>query len=300
MNHDSMLIDGKNNIYRSVFAGYADERFKSSGHDYFIIFLRFLSNYINKFRPKSVHMFWDAPIHTLWRKQLYPAYKEQRVDAYNDYYGLDVKSEIKRQMVVTIQMLKYLNVRQYFKDGQEADDLIYAFVHSNFNKQNLIVSSDGDFRQILFRFNNASMYNPLKKSGNGLEDKPERDPVLIKSFIGDKSDNISGYYQIGKVKVKPLVDDLLARKRFFESDKAIATVNGERKVAGDSVFNLNRLIIDLALCPSLHDNLAFVERKQTDKVSFDMKQLEDTIQRCKLRGVMSEINNLAVPFKHLQ
>ena len=64
-----MLIDGKNAIYRAIFAGYNDERFKKSGFDYFVITVRFISNYLTIFNPQSVHIFWDAPRENTWRRK---------------------------------------------------------------------------------------------------------------------------------------------------------------------------------------------------------------------------------------
>lgn len=290
---DSMLIDGKNQIYRSIYAGHADPRFMASGHSYFVVFMRFLSSYLNKFRPKSVHVFWDAPTDTLWRKKVYPLYKDQRHDS-ADRNGFDIKPELKKQMAITIQVLRSLGVRQYFGEGQEADDLIYAFAYSNFGNKNLIISSDGDFKQIVYRFPHAMMYNPLKKGG--LEERPERDPVLVKSFIGDKSDNISGYYQVGKVRAIPLVDDLIARKKFFESPKAISE---DRQVVGNAIFERNRQIIDLGLSPSLRDNISYIESRQVEPIAYDLKQVEALAQRYQVHGLMADATNLLFPFKHL-
>jgi len=297
-NIDCLLLDGKNNIYRSLFAGCADPRFKASGHDYIIIFLRFLSTYINKFRPKSVHIFWDAPASKLWRRQIYPEYKEHRSDMY-EYRDIDVYAELKHQMIAAIQLCKNLNIRQYFSDNQEADDLIYAFVYTNTNKDTLIVSSDGDFKQILFKFSHCKIYNPLKK-GDNMEERPQNDPTLLKSFIGDKSDNISGYYQIGKVRAAPLVESVIARQKFFLSDKAVIMKDGQKVIVGADIFNRNRQIIDLGLSPYLKDNIAFIEQQQVSSIQFDMKQIELIAHKYKLRGLLSEINNLSVPFQNLE
>lgn len=291
---DNLLIDGKNSIYRSIYAGCSDQSFISSGYDYFVIFMRFMASYVNRFRPKSVHVFWDSPVENLWRKKIYPPYKEQRRD--HDHCGIDIKTELKRQIAIAIQVLKHLNTRQYFVDGQEADDLIYAFVYSNCNNKNLIISSDSDMKQIIYRFANTYMFNPLSKKGV-YEDKPDRDPAIIKSFIGDRSDNISGYYNIGKIKVLPLVDDpVVARKKFFESKRAISE---DKQIVGSSLFERNRQIIDLGLSPYLYNNVLYVENRRMEPINYDLKQIESIIHKHKVHGFMAEASNLTFLFKYL-
>lgn len=292
---DHLLIDGKNSLYRSVFAGLVDPRFKELGHDYFLIFLRFINNYINKFRPKSVHIFWDAK--RSWRKAVYAEYKTQRPDQYIDR-GIDVPGELRRQMIIAIETLKHLNVRQYFNHNQEADDLIYAFIKNNISAESIILSGDGDFKQITYRHPHIKIFNPLSKK-LGFEDVPSLDPVLVKSLTGDKSDNINGYYGIGKVKVKPLILDEKARAEFFASDKAFVMEDKQKVLVGDTVFNRNKQIIDLSMNPHLQENIDYIATQQIVPISYSLEEVKAIILKYKLRGLMADINNLSLPFKSL-
>jgi 5'-3' exonuclease len=289
-----MLIDGKNNIYRSMFAAHADTSFKATGFDYYVVFIRFLTSYVNRYRPESVHVFWDAPLDSLWRKKLFPAYKVQRTDMFENR-DLDVKAELKHQMLAAIQTLQNLKVRQYYQDNQEADDLIYAFVCANPDKRILIVSSDGDMKQIIYKFSNVKLLNPLARK---LETPPDRDPVLIKALTGDTSDNIPGYYQIGKARVKPLIDDVAARKTFLQSDKALVSEHGQRRLVGSKLFTLNRVLIDLGLSPHLDDNIAHIKKKQEEPVEFNLQRVEAIAQKYKLRGLMAN-TSLMLSLKRL-
>jgi 5'-3' exonuclease len=293
---DNLLIDGKNSLYRSVFAGFVDPRFKQLGHDYFLIFLRFINNYINKFRPKSVHIFWDAK--RSWRKTIYHEYKAQRKDQYIDR-GFDVPAELRRQMIIAIETLRYLNVRQYFNHNQEADDLIYAFIKNNINAESIILSGDGDFKQITFRHSHIKIYNPLSKK-LGFEDTPSLDPILVKALTGDKSDNIGGYYGVGKVKVKPLILDEKIRAEFFASDKAFIMQDGQKQLVGDTIFERNKQIIDLGMNPHLQENVDYITSQQLVPISFNIGIVKSVIFKYKLRGLMADIDNLSLPFKNLQ
>jgi 5'-3' exonuclease len=216
---------------------------------------------------------------------------------YKERVGLDVKSELVRQMKVSIKVLQNLNVRQYFRDGQEADDLIYAFAYNNPRDEQLVISSDGDFKQLLYRFNHVKLFNPFTRD---LVEKPERDPVLVKAFTGDASDNIPGYYQIGKARVKPLIDDLRARHEFLNSEKALVSENGHQSHVGNTLFERNRQLIDLSLSPQLNDNINYIEKKQVSSVNYNLDKIGIMSQEYKLRGLMADTGNLLLPFKNLQ
>lgn len=293
--YDNLLLDGKNTAYRSLFAGHADPSFRQSGYDYFVVFLRFLNRYVNQFHPKSVHVFWDAPSSSLWRREVYPEYKIQR-DGMYDKYDFDVKAELRRQMAISLETLNVMNVRQYYRDGQEADDLIYAFVKANEDKSNLIVSGDGDFKQIIYHHNGVDLYNPNTKT---IEQKPTTDPIIWKALIGDTSDNIDGYNQIGKARAKPLVENPVLLKNFLASDKANILKDGQKVVVGDQIFNRNVKIIDLSQCPSLDENIEYIRHHQSSKVAADISKVAEIARRRKVSGLMNEMPTAITSFQRL-
>lgn len=294
--YKSMLLDGKNNVYRSIFAGHGDEGFKKTGNDYFVIFMRFINHYVSRFHPESVHIFWDAPVKEVWRRKVYPEYKSQRSELLQKY-DFDVRAELKRQMILAMEALRVLNVRQYYRAGQEADDLIYSFVIANPDSQHLIVSGDGDFKQIIYRHDNVDLYNPL--NGRRLVQKPDIDPVLFKCFVGDNSDNITGYDQIGPVRARPLVMDPDMRTKFFASEKARIVKEDKRVVVGDAVFNTNKQLIDLSLCPDKEANVEYIKTQQVKPVEFSATKLTELGIRKQIKGLYSEIPTLIPAFKKL-
>ena len=290
-----MLVDGKNTVYRSLFAGHADKNFQKSGHDYFVVFLRFLNHYVNRFHPKSVHVFWDAPSGSVWRRNLYPEYKLQRNDMYTDY-DFDVRAEVRRQMAIALETLNVMNVRQYFREGQEADDLVYAFVLANPDTQKVIVSSDGDFSQIVYRHNNVDLFSPSAKA---MIEKPAHDPIILKALIGDVSDNISGYNQIGKARAKPLVENPELLEKFLKSEKANILKDGKKVVVGDQVFNLNKKLTDLAQCPSAIENIDYVRQHQASKVTINLPKVTEIARRRQVNGLISEVPATIPSFQRL-
>jgi 5'-3' exonuclease len=289
-----MLIDGKNAIYRAIFAGYRDKKFRKKGHNYFVILIRFISSYVNLFKPDHVHIFWDAPRSKLWRCDEIEGYKQQRQNKYKDL-EIDIRKELSKQVELSIKVFSWLNCRQYYRPTMEADDLIYAFCAIN-NDQIAIVSSDQDFRQITQKMDYVHLYNPLAKEQQ-VEPRPKDNIVVMKALMGDKSDNITGYYNVGPKRSAVLAKDHIARAKFFESDKAIALIHGNITPVNDTVFKLNRRIIDLSWCPFLADNCEYVEKKQISPVKFDLPKVEAIIRENKIRGLLTDLQRYSSPFK---
>jgi len=281
-----MLIDGKNAVYRAVFAGYYDKNFHQRGHDYFVILIRFISNYVHLFKPESVHIFWDPPRSKIWRKKIVGSYKDQRTEKYKEL-DIDIHKELARQIQISIKTFHWLNCRQYYKKEMEADDLIYSFC-SVVDSPTVIISSDQDFRQITQKMEHVHIYNPLAKKQQ-VEPRPKEDVVVIKSLMGDKSDNLAGYYNVGPKRATTLSLDINARNAFFKSDKAIALVDGEKKWVGDKIFKRNRRIIDLSWCPDIGPNCEYVEEKMVSDPRWDLKMIEKLIMKEKVRGLLADL-----------
>jgi 5'-3' exonuclease len=275
-----MLVDARNCLYRAIYAGLSDKTFIEAKHDFLVIFFRFMNSYIHRFRPSSIHFFWDAPKVEVWRKSIYPAYKDGR-----QHRCENIDEYLDRCTMICKLMIPYLNSRSYELPQQEADDLIYAFCHMNSNQRIIIISGDGDFRQIPYRFNNIDLFNPLGKS-NELYNRAneECDPIELKCFVGETGDNLDGYEQIGKVRAKVLVDDYKKRKEFFQTHDP-------------ALYRLNRNLIDLALCPYLDENMIYVSDQLAIDPIFDLSQLTNLVQTHKVRGLLGELKRTVLSFK---
>jgi 5'-3' exonuclease len=284
-----MIIDARNAVYRAVYAGLADERFMESGDDFSVIFFRFVTKYLNQFKPQSVHFFWDCPKETVWRKKIYPEYKDGRDVGQGGRFDYKIVGEaVSRCCDVAKRMIPFLNSRNYYRARQEADDLIYAFCRQC-SQPAMIVSSDSDFRQIPFRHRNISLFNPLGKANqvnichHGDEDI---DPTELKSYMGEKSDNIDGYFRIGPVNARKLALDFEKRREFFET-------------YGSETYLRNKALIDLSVCPYILANMAYVNRVLAEEVSFNEKAIRETIIKYKVKGLQGEFTRSLLPFKFL-
>ena len=293
-----LLIDAKNMLYRAVYVAAYDKAFQKSGHHNVNIVLHFLSDFMNKFKPEQVHIFWDSPRNNTWRKEIEPTYKDGR-GGNSKISDSDLGDSINNLTEVCTFLFRNMGIKQYYRDNMEADDLIYAFCKINSPDDIAIASSDTDLLQIPYRYPNVKVHSHLSKEKLLFEEVPEVDPVILKCFVGDKSDNLPGYYRVGPVKAKVLTEDIEERDKFFKSDKAVAKVDGEIKRVGVDRFKKNLLMIDLSLCPHLLDNMMHVSRRQFKPIKFDLKAIRELISKYKLRGVTADISRYIAPFKKL-
>jgi len=285
-------------LYRAVYVAAYDKAFQKTGHHTINIVLHFLTSYLTKFKPEQIHIFWDSPRDSTWRKQLVSSYKEGR-GGNPKLPDSELAASINNLTEVGMMMFKEMGFRQYYQQLMEADDLIYAFCKLNSRDNILIISSDNDLKQITYQYPNVKLHSHLSKKKLMYEEVPRFDPVLMKCFTGDKSDNIEGYYQVGPVRAKVLVEYAERRHEFFNSEKAVAKVGDEIQHVGDERFKKNLRLIDLSLNPHLLENIMYISKKQFQPIRFDLKAIRHLISKYKLRGVTADISRYIGPFKKL-
>jgi 5'-3' exonuclease len=293
-----LLIDAKNMLYRAVYVAAYGKQFQKSGHHTINIVLHFLSDYLNKIKPEQIHIFWDSPRSDTWRKQIYPEYKEGRSGG-GKVTADEVSESVNELIEICTQMFKNMGFRQYYCAEQEADDLIYAFCKLNSRDPIVIISSDKDLLQISYHYPYVKIHSHLSKSTGYFELVPTSDPVIQKCLTGDKSDNIDGYYRVGPVTANVLTESAKARNEFFESDRALAKVEGHIQVVGYKKFKENLLLVDLSLNPYLLDNVMYISERQFQEIRFDLDKIRQLISKYKLRGVTADMSRYVGPFKKL-
>lgn len=289
-----LLIDGKNVLYRAVYVK-AYSKIPNGNHTSNIV-LSFLFDYLNKFHPTQIHVFWDSPRSQTWRKQIYPEYKEGRSGT-DKISTEDVKKNVNELMEVCMLLFQNMGIKQYYRAGQEADDLIYTFCKMNTKDNIIIISSDKDLLQIIYRFSNVKLHSHLSKHDGLYEPIPTYDPIISKCLSGDKSDNINGYYKVGPVTAKTLSEDIYARNDFFKSDRARARVGDEIVTIGLDKFKENMRLVDLSMNPHLLDNVLYILERQCQKTSFNLKMVRQIILKYKIRGLTANIATYVAPFK---
>lgn len=269
-----LLIDGKNCLYRAV---YANSPNRDTQHPMTVV-MRFIGSWVKKFDPSSVHVFWDCPRRDIWRMDVLPTYKDRPTSGRED-----VGQEMGMCYEVARELFPVLGVRQYNRKGMEADDLVYSACRV-FNPHPIIAcSSDSDYLQMPYAFQHVTLYNPME---NKQIQRPDYNPAIFKALVGDKSDAVDGFEGIGVVRGRKLVDDPILRHEFLSK-------------RGIVKYTTNMLLVDLSLNPHLLENDHYVIKTSINKVVFDHAQANRIITKHKIKGLLNSSNDSILPFKHL-
>ena len=195
----TILIDGNNLIYRCYYVAEVMNPDKPVGLLHLHMFLNAMRQYVEMYAPRQTIVCWDkrkdgAPN---MRNEILPEYKEGRdkskalvVHAHND---------------ILEEMLDALGVINFFPRTMEADDCI-AYLCHELPDEKVIVSVDKDLLQLVN--NDVVFYDPMKKVeiNNATFDAnskiSQKNFLVEKCMLGDKSDNIQGLRGYGPVKIK--------------------------------------------------------------------------------------------------
>ena len=169
-------------------------------------FLKSLGFLVRTFEPTRVVVVFDGPGSTAARKNINSDYKANRqltrITNWEMYDNKDDEyASMSAQIERLIEYLHMLPVDLLGIDKVEADDVI-AFIAKEYKDSKVtIVSSDKDFMQIVN--DKVEIYSPVKKKVYGPSEVLEEQGVLpsnylvVKSLLGDNSDNLSGVKGLG-------------------------------------------------------------------------------------------------------
>lgn len=240
----SVIFDGNNLLHRAYhkFSNFTDVRGDSTSAIYGVPFM--IESVIRKFQPDIAFVVFDGA-RSKKRLKLCPGYKGHR-----DTISVD-REDLIRQKGVCMDMLTGLGLPVVHNKDQEADDMIYILVRM-LQKQNIdtiiIISSDKDFNQLAIS-RDVVIYNPHNqekitvntcKHFKGYEAKQTVDYL---SLIGDDSDNIPGYPQMGEKRTMQFLEEHGSIKSFLNNPKAKHSILDKEKLK--ELYSRNKLLIGL-------------------------------------------------------
>jgi len=206
-------------------------------------FLRSLGYVTRIFDPTRVVIIWDGKGGSGNRQNIDPNYKAQRATARITHWGLyDTREEEQEaligQLFRTRDYLDCLPVHQIVIEKLQADDIMAYLAKraSNAGKKVTIVSSDKDFLQLID--NNIEVYAPVKKKTFTKDNILEEIKVLptnfniVKSLLGDNSDNLPGVKGLGIKTIVAEFPKLLTEKTDLDYVYKVA----EEKLEGKKIF----------------------------------------------------------------
>lgn len=174
----------------------------SQGHQLggFVGFLNSLKVLCERLRPSRVVVVWEGG-GAVRRRSIYKDYKMgRRPQRMNRYYEDDIPETTENhdhQVRLTIEALKHVPVQQVYVSDCEADDVIGYISRYMFSEERIVIaSSDKDLYQLID--DRVTQWSPGQKrfiTALDVREKfgvPPSNMSLVRSFIGDPSDNIPG------------------------------------------------------------------------------------------------------------
>ena len=204
----------------------------------FVGFFNNLVKLTDRCSPDNVIVVWEGG-GSKRKRDLYPAYKNkkrpQKMNRYYDHEEIpDTVKNRNMQVSLLVQFLNNFPVTQLYVEDSEADDAIgYMCNYKLKSDQNVVLSSDHDFYQLLGP--NVIIWSPTLKKFVNTKSVLHRFNIhpnnfaLAKSISGDKSDNIPGikgvsYKTLSKYFPKFINEADYLIDDFFDDVKELAKV----------------------------------------------------------------------------
>jgi DNA polymerase I len=220
-----LILDTYFLLWRSqvAFKSKPDELKKTVDTRYVAVynFFRSLRLLIEQFQPQKCFLALEG--NPQFRRDAYPGYKANRLVkiASKTQKEVDRFRLSKNEALNSVQHLPITRVRH---DASEADDVVLTLVENLQGEDLTIVSSDGDYLQILQRGHKVKIYDPIKKK---FLEPPPYNYVAWKSLRGDPADNIKGLPGISDKRAVELVNDpgKFAEFLSIEENRALFSIN---------------------------------------------------------------------------
>jgi DNA polymerase-1 len=229
------------------------------------------------------------------RSEIYPAYKANRGDKsdWPDY------SNFVEQRTMLQGVLRLLGIRQAFKDGEEADDIVGTLSRARRDngKKVIIMSADKDFQQLLDKDIDLLAHKGKDNIRLWNEDSWEIEYgfhpskfSLILGLMGDIGDNIPGVTGIGeKGAFKLVIENFQLLISILNHEYINALIPAKQSAA------IRKLISEEGQYKfRLSHELALIDRHvkgiRIDKGNKDMEELEDRFEQLQFHSLLRDQN----------
>lgn len=181
-----LYFDGMNAIWRAniKFGGSKEDKDDSYAITY--NFIRNMKATVEQFKPDKVYFVLEGKPE--FRYNLLSSYKANRI--VKTAAQQEVRDLFRENKYKIYELLESLPLTVISHVNYECDDVINTLVKKNKEHENIVISNDSDYIQMLqIDGLNVQIYNPFTKK---FMEAPPYDYVRFKSLKGDSSDNIPG------------------------------------------------------------------------------------------------------------
>ncbi|MBM4075603.1 MAG: hypothetical protein FJ267_08165 [Planctomycetes bacterium] len=167
-------------------------------------FFRQFKALIDEFKPNRVYVVLEG--RPVKRYELLPEYKATRKVAEDDPKYAELQRFFSQKEQIVDLLSKYFPVSVIRHATSECDDTIHNLIGlSSSAIPWTVVSNDTDFIQLIQKYSNVKVWNPIKKE---FLSAPEAyDYVTWKALRGDGSDNVPGIPGVGDKIASDLASD---------------------------------------------------------------------------------------------
>ncbi|MEG0456528.1 MAG: DNA polymerase I, partial [Oscillospiraceae bacterium] len=235
-------------------------------------FLNILTKIIGEINPTHYAICFDVSKKTF------------RNDQYSQYKGTrkGMPDELRSQMPILKELLKYLGYPILGKEGFEADDLLGTLANfcTKNNAQCVIATGDRDSFQLIN--NNVSVRLASTKQGQAVaqlidlqyikENYGFDDPkklIEVKAIMGDASDNIPGVAGIGEKGALKLICEFENLENVYENleSKSITPANRKKLEDSKDIAFLSKTLATIKCDVEIEEDFCYYEKKENDNKS---------------------------------
>lgn len=221
-----LIVDG-NNLLFQMFYGIPNKVYNKS-HETIHATLGFISAILrlNKMlMPTHIIVVFDSD-GSIEKEKVFQDYKKNRFVDWENLKDDEIPFNEEEKI---IKCLNYLNIKVLKSKNMEADDLIASLTYLFNDDQIYICSNDSDFFQLIkenisiikYKGKNTKIYG--EKEFYEQFDFPPSKYCFYKTLVGDSTDNIDGFTQIGKIRASQLVKNYNSFSEVLLDDKKVLT-----------------------------------------------------------------------------
>lgn len=239
---NTIIVDGNNNFIRQYVV---NPTLNTNGEPVggTVGFIRSIKCFLRDFIPDRLIVVWDGENGSRRRRSIFSEYKAGRKVRLNREYDSEggAKEDLNNmveQFEMTREYMKLLGITQIRVSDIEADDAIAYLCNYVLDEDDkIIISADHDMYQMVN--DKCCVYHPIKKEIIKSKQVLERHGVLpenyiiVKSLVGDNSDNIDGIDGVGEktvLKLFPfLATEISSLERVFAQSEFSFEEGGKKK-----------------------------------------------------------------------
>jgi len=191
-------------------------------------------------------------------------------------------------------LLSYLDVEQYYKEGMEADDLAYYFAKQYKERNVLFISKDNDWLINIINDKKLIQIEDKVYCKSEIEESLGMDIKyypLFKAIIGDACDNIHGIFRAKQTENKKTIKELISILEEIKGDLLfidnLRFSNGTSLLKNFIIDNIDKIRenYELVKFQELNGEMNSIRRKKNKKEffkkleSYEMKHLIEKIKK---------------------